>query len=177
MAICLFEEYYFLIIEWRIFVEDPTNIICTKSQNINSCSFRVQKLKKKEKKGIWKKTQILFTWPIMGCISVGKEYIEFQQIRNKNSPSMPCVMCHVCILPTLMKWGIVIDDFTCRVHHLYYAYKINGNNIFPWRPCFLSDRDEMSNFVREPCTHFSHSETRLANVGHVFAGSRWYGGF
>jgi hypothetical protein len=38
-----------MIKEWGIFVEDPTNIICTKLQNILSCSFGVQKKKKKKK--------------------------------------------------------------------------------------------------------------------------------
>ena len=72
MAICLFEEYYFLIIEWRIFVEDPTNIICTKSQNINSCSFRVQKLKKKKKKAFEKKTKYCSRGPSWDVFQLAK---------------------------------------------------------------------------------------------------------
>ena len=134
-------------------------------------------------------TKFLFIWP---CGF--REDFKIRPIRNKNCLWRPCLLMDRDKMSILYRGPSIDASYQVSVHlamrfqrrRFFRNQPIRNKNCL-WRPCLLTDRDEMSKFYRGPSIDASHqvsvhlamrlqsrrlkkivqSETRIACGGHV----------
>ena len=86
-----------------------------------------------------------------------RRFLKYQPIRNKNCPWRPCLLSDRDEMRKLCKGHLI--DASCKVwFHLamrfqgrrFLKYQPIRNKNCPWRPCLLSNWDEMTKLCKGP---------------------------
>ena len=98
-----------------------------------------------------------------------------QPIRNKNCLWWPCLLMDRDQMCNLYRGPAIYASYQVTVHlakqflrrRFFRNHPIRNKNIL-WRPCLLTDRDEMSNLDRGP----SIDATKFRSFGQVVSGEK-----